>query len=110
MGLHSKTAGTAGPNGAECARVCEEFGERYGFTDAEKEALRLGILIGLENEEIAVYMKVPEEKLEGYQACMAGKTRTRSVRELQALFLRYVMKERRLPAPAPEAERECVGV
>jgi len=78
------------------ARLCEEFGTRYGFDAEEASTLKLCLMYGLEDGEIASYMKITPEGLETRLESMIGKTRTRSVRELQALFLRFILI--RLPA------------
>jgi len=114
MQRKGKVGQEAGGAAAACrdgyARLCAEFGERYGFTAEEKETMRLGILYGLEDGEISKYMKVAPETLKIYQACMTGKTRTRSVRELQALFLRYALHRFGLPETSKKAgpESACV--
>jgi len=72
-------------------RLCEEFGDRYGFTAGEKITLRMCLLYGLSDEEIVQYADMEPEALDNRLACMMGKTRTRSARELQALFLRYML-------------------
>ncbi|OXS60902.1 hypothetical protein B1A99_05040 [Cohnella sp. CIP 111063] len=81
---------------ARSVRLCEEFGERYGFTAGETTAFKLCLLYGLSDEEIVMYAKMEPEALSDRLACMMGKTRTRTSRELQALFLRYMLN--RLPA------------
>ena len=80
---------------ARSVRLCEEFGERYGFTAGERTMLKLCLLYGMSDEEIALYTKEEPEVLATRLACMTAKTRTRSPRELQALFLRYMLN--RLP-------------
>lgn len=72
-------------------RLCEEFGERYGFTAGETTTLKLCLLYGLSDEEIVLYAKTEPDSLQTRLNCMIAKTRTRSSRELQALFLRYIL-------------------
>ncbi|RED54696.1 hypothetical protein [Cohnella lupini] len=78
------------------ARLQEIFGERYGFTLKEREVFRLMMLFGLGDEDIRGIMQISYEELDNLFACMTGKTRTNSGRELQALFLRYILQK--LPA------------
>ncbi|MFC4597852.1 hypothetical protein [Cohnella hongkongensis] len=73
------------------ARMCEAFGERYGLTEEEAAALKLCLLYGLSDEEIAGHLKIEPTVLANRFACMLGKTRARSLRELQALFFRFLM-------------------
>ncbi len=78
------------------ARLHEIFGDRYGFTLKERDAFRMAMLFGLDDEEIGRIMRISLEELDALFACMTGKTRTNSSRELQALFLRYILQK--LPA------------
>lgn len=69
------------------------FAERYGYNPEETEAMRLCMLFGFGDDEIAKIMKITSDELEVLQICMLGKTRTNTVRELQALFIRYIMQK-----------------
>jgi len=74
-------------------RFCEAFGDRYDFTASEKEVMRLCMLIGLNDEEIVSFMRISTRTLDNLIACMIGKTRTQSLREVQALFIRYILQK-----------------
>ncbi|TFE22582.1 hypothetical protein [Cohnella luojiensis] len=76
--------------------INEQFGDRYDFTESEREVLKLALLFGLEDGDILTTMQIQSATLDNHLICMLGKTRTNSTRELQALFLRYVMQK--LPA------------
>ncbi|TVY02214.1 hypothetical protein [Cohnella terricola] len=78
---------------AKEVKFCEAFGDRYHFTASEKEVMRLGMLIGLNDEEIISVMRISTRTLNNLIACMIGKTRTHSLREIQALFLRYILQK-----------------
>jgi len=80
---------------ARTVRLCEEFGDRYGFTACETTTLKLCLLYGLSDEEIVLYTKTEPKQLRARLDCIMGKTRTHTSRELQALFLRYMLH--RLP-------------
>ncbi|WP_239614563.1 helix-turn-helix transcriptional regulator [Cohnella mopanensis] len=77
----------------ESGKWHERFGERYGFTQGEKEVMRLYMLFGLEDREIMKVMQIAEHELEVYLRCLTGKTRTNTMREMQALFLRYLIQK-----------------
>jgi DNA-binding NarL/FixJ family response regulator len=83
-------------NESETRNHFEMFGERYGFTPSEKEVLRLHALLGYQDEKIMTAMQISPITLDNRLSCMLGKTRTHSVRELQALFIRYILQK--LPA------------
>ncbi|RKP56831.1 hypothetical protein D7Z26_02250 [Cohnella endophytica] len=72
------------------------FAERYGFNEGEREVLRLFMLFGFEDNEIARIMHISSGELNNYLNCMLGKTRSHTLRELQALFIRYILQK--LPA------------
>ena len=69
------------------------FAERYGLTPRETELMRALVLLGLRNEEIGAMFHIAVKTVKNHIACMMGKTRTHSSRELQALFLRYVLHQ-----------------
>ncbi|MCD9021857.1 helix-turn-helix transcriptional regulator [Cohnella silvisoli] len=83
----------AGPNGSETVHIIELFGDRYDFTPSEKDVLRLHALFGFQDEEIITIMRISTPILENLLTCMMGKTRTHSIRELQALFIRYLLQK-----------------
>lgn len=80
-------------NESESGKWHDRFGERYGFSAYEKEVLRLYMLFGLEDEEIRTVMQLSERELKMHIDCMTGKTRSNTMRELQALFLRYLLQK-----------------
>lgn len=69
------------------------FGQRYGLTARETELMRALVLLGLRNEEIGAMFHIALKTVKNHIACMMGKTRTHSSRELQALFLRFVLHQ-----------------
>jgi hypothetical protein len=78
---------------SESGKWYDQFGERYGFTQAEKEVMRLYMLFGLEDGEIMKVMQISRQELEVCLRCMTGKTRTDTMREMQALFVRYIVQK-----------------
>ncbi|MFC5528283.1 response regulator transcription factor [Cohnella yongneupensis] len=70
-----------------------KFGERYGLTARETELFRALVLFGLRNEEIGAMFHIAPKTVKNHMTCMMGKTRTHSSRELQALFLRFVLNQ-----------------
>lgn len=83
--------------------IYDAFGDRYDFTGSEKEVLRLYLLFGFEDKEIAKIMQCSVRELEGRLRCLLGKTRTNSMRELQALFIRFVLQK----LPANQSAEAC---
>ncbi|WP_027084449.1 LuxR C-terminal-related transcriptional regulator [Cohnella panacarvi] len=75
----------------ESGLAVSKFGDRYGLTARETELLRALVLFGLRNEEMGAMFHIAQKTVKNHMACMMGKTRTRSSRELQALFLRYIL-------------------
>ncbi|MFC5700103.1 response regulator transcription factor [Cohnella faecalis] len=69
------------------------FGVRYGMTPRERDVLRLLILYGFKNDDMAGILHIAVKTIKNHLACMMGKTRTRSSRELQALFLRFMIQQ-----------------
>lgn len=78
---------------ADSGLAVVKFGERYGLTARETELLRALVLFGLRNEEIGAMFHIALKTVKNHMACMMGKTRTHSSRELQALFLRFVLNQ-----------------
>lgn len=70
-----------------------KFADRYGLTPRETELMRALVLLGLRNEEIGAMFHIAVKTVKNHIACMMGKTRTHSSRELQALFLRFVLHQ-----------------
>jgi len=83
-------------DGTRTQQLFEMFGDRYDYTMGEKEVFRLSMLFGLEDNEIITIMQISANQLDNYFTCMLGKSRTNTIRELQALFLRYLLNK--LPA------------
>jgi DNA-binding NarL/FixJ family response regulator len=81
---------------SETGFLMDVFGERYDLTPRECEVMRLLVLFGFENEEIIKILKLTDQTLDNYVSCILGKSRTNSIREFQALFIRYLMQK--LPA------------
>ncbi|BBI33755.1 helix-turn-helix transcriptional regulator [Cohnella abietis] len=73
--------------------IIEAFGDRYGLTSMETEVLRLLVLFGFEDEEIITIIQCSPDTLDNLLSVLMLKSRTHSTRELQALFLRYVMQQ-----------------
>ncbi|MBO9598933.1 MAG: hypothetical protein J7559_14090 [Cohnella sp.] len=77
----------------ESGLAVSKFGDRYGLTTRETELLRALVLFGLRNEEMGAMFHIALKTVKNHMACVMGKTRTRSSRELQALFLRFVLHQ-----------------
>ena len=81
---------------SQTSHLFDLFGDRYDLTESEKELLRLLLLFGFEDLETMTIMQLTELQLNNHYSCIWGKTRTNTVREVQALFLRFTLH--RLPA------------
>jgi len=77
----------------ESGLAVSKFGERYGLTARETEVLRALVLFGLHNEELGAMFHIALKTVKNHMACLMGKTRTHSSRELQALFLRFILNQ-----------------
>lgn len=82
---------------AQSGLAVHKFGERYGLTAREREVLRALVLFGLHNDEIAEMFHIALKTVKNHLACVMAKTRTHSSRELQALFLRYMLHQQSAP-------------
>ncbi|KIL35670.1 hypothetical protein SD71_12285 [Cohnella kolymensis] len=74
------------------APMIEEFGAGYRMTPREKEVFRLLILFGFRNDDMGSVLHISTKTLKNHMACMMNKTKTRSSRELQALFLQFMLQ------------------
>lgn len=79
----------------ETSQLFDLFGQRYDFTDNEMEILRLLMLFGFDDSEIKTIMQLTELQMSNHLSIIMGKSRTNSIREVQALFLRFSLH--RLP-------------
>ncbi|WP_206424292.1 response regulator transcription factor [Cohnella candidum] len=69
----------------------EAFGDRYSLTRREKEVLSTLLTWGLRNEDLSSTLHISVKTVKHHLASLMEKTRTRSSRELQALFLRSLL-------------------
>jgi DNA-binding NarL/FixJ family response regulator len=81
----SETDSVTGP-------MIAEFGAGYSLTPREREVFRLLILFGFRNDDMGSVLHISTKTLKNHMACMMNKTKTRSSRELQALFLQFILQ------------------
>lgn len=72
--------------------VFQSFAKRYKLTPRETQVMRILVLEGLRNDEIAAVLHISPKTLKNHIACMMKKTDTVSSRGLQALFFNFAMK------------------
>jgi DNA-binding CsgD family transcriptional regulator len=69
----------------------QSFSDNNGLTPREREVLRILLFLGLRNDDLSSVLFISSKTVKHHLASTMEKTRTRSSRELQALFLRFVM-------------------
>jgi DNA-binding NarL/FixJ family response regulator len=72
--------------------IFASFAKKYKLTPRESQVMRILVLEGLRNDEIAAQMHISPKTLKNHLACMMKKTKTGSSRSLQALFFNFAMR------------------
>ena len=72
--------------------IFQSFAKRHGLTPRETQVLRLLIVGGHRNDELAEELRISPKTLKNHLACMMKKTSTGSSRTLQALFFNHTVK------------------
>ncbi|MBB6730280.1 helix-turn-helix transcriptional regulator [Cohnella sp. CBP 2801] len=72
--------------------IFQSFAKRHGLTPRETQVLRLLVIGGLRNDELAKELHISPKTLKNHLACMMKKTNTGSSRTLQAMFFNHTIK------------------
>jgi DNA-binding CsgD family transcriptional regulator len=67
------------------------FGDQNRLTAREREVMRTLMLLGLRNDDLSSMLYISPKTVKHHLASMMDKTGTRSSRDLQAMFLRFVL-------------------
>lgn len=68
------------------------FAKNYRLTPRETQVMRILVIEGMRNDDIAAQMHISPKTLKNHLACMMKKTNTYSSRSLQALFFNFVLR------------------
>lgn len=72
--------------------IFQSFAKKHRLTPRETQVMRVLVIDGLRNDEIAAILHISPKTLKNHIACMMKKTDTVSSRGLQAMFFNFAMK------------------
>ncbi|THF79480.1 response regulator transcription factor [Cohnella fermenti] len=68
------------------------FAKHHKLTPRETQVMRILVVEGMRNDDMAAQMHISPKTLKNHLACMMKKTNTYSSRSLQAMFFNYVLR------------------